>query len=152
MDVIELFVVLCTVVLLCSWAFMIYSNWKSQRNMIQFPPYGYDECPIGYRLDITDNTKCTPKLHTKEIRKDSMDSVSVNPAANDKMTSNNVCAFYNAYKENSTLAWDGLPTKSTYKDPEASKARQILDGCCADGTNTCSSLDFSRLIGKSDLD
>ena len=136
-------VVLCTVVLLCSWSFMIYSNWKGKKDVIQFPPYGYDECPIGYKLDSNDINKCTAKEQLKHIRKAPELQVAVNPAAREKMTSTNVCNFFKEYKDgNKPFAWDGLPTKYTYKDPEASRVREVLDGCCFSGTNKCSSLDF----------
>lgn len=149
MDVIELFIVLCTVVLLCSWSFIIYTNWKGRSDLVKFPPYGYDDCPIGYQLD-KDGTKCEKKSHLSKIFSAPADPFNKNVAAHHKLTSKSVCEFYNLYKNHDKkLAWDGLPTKSTYKDPEASKVRRVLDHCCGDdGTNTCSTLDFSRLIGK----
>jgi hypothetical protein len=151
MDVIELFVVLCTVVLLCSWAFMIYSNWKGKSQVVRFPPYGFDECPIGYRLDES-GSNCTSKDQLGKVYNDIPTNVPANSAAHSKLTSKNVCTFFEEYKDKGTLAWDGLPTKSTYKDPQASKVRKILDNCCTAGGNTCSSLDFSRIIGADDKD
>ncbi len=151
MDVIELFVVLCTVVLLCSWAFMIYSNWKGKNQVVRFPPYGFDECPIGYRLNDKGD-KCDAKDQLTNVYTGHVKDVTNNSAAHSKLTSSDVCTFFKEYKDKEKLAWDGLPTKSTYKDPQSSKVRKILDNCCTAGGNTCSSLDFSRIIGSDDKD
>lgn len=150
MDVIELFVVLSTVVLLCSWGFIIYSNWEGSNKMIRFPPYGYDSCPIGYYLNHL-GTQCEPKAQLTHIGHTRLPTIDVNPAANTTLNKTKVCNLFKEYNDELT-AWDGLPTKATYKNPQLSKAYTILNNCCTDLGNTCSSLDFSRIIGSENDD
>ena len=150
MDILEIFIVICTVVLLSSWGFIIYSNYKSKSSVIQFPPYGYDNCPIGTNLNPISG-KCNYKL--KHYLGDSdINPVEKNAAAGQAMTSREVCSFFNEYnKEDSKhiLAWDGLPTSSTHRYPENNKVYQLLSECCdSTGKNSCNSLDFSRLINE----
>ena len=148
MDILEIFIVICTVVLLSSWGFIIYSNYKSKSSVIQFPPYGYDNCPIGTNYDHN-KKKCTSRL--KNYLNNPKLEVDSNEAAGELITSNNVCSFFNKYKDNtgSPVAWDGLPTIHTHKYPENNKVHQLLSECCSpDGKNSCNSLDFSRLINE----
>jgi len=149
MDILEIFIVICTVVILSSWGFIIYSNFKSKSSVIQFPPYGYDNCPVGTNYN-QDSKKCVYRL--KHYRTDSdVTPVDKNDAAGELMTSDTVCSFFNKYKDNtgSPVAWDGLPTASTHKYPENNKVHQLLSECCSSsGKNSCDSLKFSRLINE----
>ena len=56
MELINIFTILFTVVLFCSWAYLIWSTWKGKSAFVKFPPYGMDVCPFGFDLTSDGNT------------------------------------------------------------------------------------------------
>ena len=113
MDVIDTFVIVCTVVLFCSWGYLIWSNWKGKGYAVRFPPYGFDPCPIGYILKT--NGKCEQKEQTRKIidLENSVDKIS------SKITSQSVCNMYNDYQGEESdykFIYDGVPSKYSHKN------------------------------------
>lgn len=51
MEIIDLFIILSTVILLCSWSFLAWSLYTGNTNFKKFPPYGVPTCPFLYNYD-----------------------------------------------------------------------------------------------------
>lgn len=161
-DVIDSFVIVCTVVLLCAWGFMIYTNWKGKDYAIKFPPYGYDICPIGYRKGTTTN-KCESKGDLKKYFTNMPENVNINEQTVDpKYSSKQLCAFFNEAKkheqDSGKIIWDGLPTKKSHPNVEDNTVYKLLNSCCEniDGSDDdtisaqCNSLQFSKILSGTD--
>ena len=147
MDVIDTFVIVCTVVLFCSWGYLIWSNWKGKGYAVRFPPYGFDPCPIGYILKT--NGKCDPKEQTRRITKDLQNSID---SISSKITSQSVCNMYRDYQgENSDykFIYDGVPSKYSHKNHGQLNTNILLKKCC-DGnaeSGSCNTLMYTQYIG-----
>lgn len=146
-----MFVVICTIVLFCSWGYIIWSNWNSEK-LVRFPPYGFDSCPIGYVLD-KNGTKCEPKDDYVRFNNTSGQSVSVDSTIANP-NSNQVCALFkrvqNDDNSNTRLIWDGMPNKHSHKDWVNNKMYKILNDCCKGNEKGCNQLQFSSVIGQPD--
>lgn len=157
-DVIDSFVIVCTVVLLCAWGFMIYTNWKGKDYAIKFPPYGYDICPIGYKQSTRNDKQCEKKSDLSKYFTNMPKTVNINEdTVNLQYSSKDMCNFFNKAKEE-TVIWDGLPTKKSHPNIEDSTVYQLLNSCCekAEGSaddqvsSRCNSLQFSKILSGTD--
>jgi hypothetical protein len=156
MNTIEIFIIICTVVLFCSWGYIIWTNTKSEK-LIRFPPYGFDPCPIGYIINeqSKDKNEC--------MRKNNYQSQDKNITTTDRLqfsglseniTPNKICNFFDKNKNNNKYIWDGIPTHYSHKDPTLNQMHKLLENCCEtkDETNeNCDNKQFSSLFGHHDL-
>lgn len=146
MDVIDIFLVIFTVVLFCSWGYIVWANWKGKNYIIKFPPYGLDTCPIGYILTNEDSTKCNPKHQLTKINTSQLTPI-------DSNKSKDLCQFVTTHLDKQSTLWDGVPNKYTHLNATSSKVRKLLKNCCnPDGSTTCDLDDFATFMGSSDYD
>jgi hypothetical protein len=154
MDVIDTFVVVCTVVLFCSWGYLIWTNWKGKGYAVRFPPYGYDPCPIGYVLKTNSTgTKCHRKEQTRKITDGLADTVDkISP----KITAQSVCDMYKDYQgeSSSMFIYDGVPSKYSHKDHSQLKTNVLLKDCCDSnsGSGSCNTLMYTQYLGGNNDD
>lgn len=153
MGTIEMFVVICTVVLFCSWGYIIWSNWKSDK-LVRFPPYGFDSCPIGYVLD-QNGTKCNGKDDYDRFYSPAATSAKPEPPAETNPNSIQVCNLFNRVQGEdgggTKMIWDGIPNKHSHKDWTNNKMYKLLESCCTEGEKKgCNQLQFSSVIGQPD--
>lgn len=162
-DVIDSFVIVCTVVLLCAWGFMIYTNWKGKDYAIKFPPYGYDICPVGYKQSTSNAKVCERKADLSKYFTRMPENVNINEKTVDmQYSSKELCNFFNDAKKHEQnsgkVIWDGLPTKKSHPNVEDSTVYQLLNSCCekAEGStddqvsSRCNSLQFSKILSGTD--
>ena len=88
MSIVEIFIVLLTVVLLCSWAYLAWAYNNESKIFKRFPPYGISHCPLHWKLN--DDKQC---IKNENIYGHATDTVSVLPYDRDKP-----CESYNAHK------------------------------------------------------
>lgn len=144
-----MFIVICTVVLFCSWGYLIWSNWESNK-LIRFPPYGFDTCPIGYVLN--ESQMCEPKKDYTNFVKNKKAPTSVRPILPENTNGKTVCDLWETVQsESGSLIWDAIPNKYSHKNPNNNEMFDVLNKCCKDGNKSCNNLKFSRLIGMNDL-
>ena len=146
MDEIDIFVVVCTVVLFSSWGYLIWSNWKGRGYAVRFPPYGYDPCPIGYYLNkMSSGDKCVRKDQTKKT----IDyyTQDITPLPHSASDGSNICDIYNKYQnpmdkedQHAKYIYDGIPSISSHKGHNTLETNVLLSGCC-NGIGKC---DYAR--------
>lgn len=153
MGTIEMFVVICTVVLLCSWGYIIWSNWNSDK-LVRFPPYGFDSCPIGYVLN-EQGTSCQGKVDYNDFFNGGS-SVKSQPVMQSHPTSLQVCKMFEDVQKESgdNMIFDGIPNKHSHKDWTNNKMYSLLNNCCDhendEDKKGCNSLQFASVIGQPD--
>lgn len=159
MDEIDIFVVVCTVVLFSSWGYLIWSNWKGRGYAVRFPPYGYDPCPIGYYLKkmITGDNKCVKKNQTKNTI-DHYDKDEIAPLPQSASNGSNICAIYDKYQEtinpkdqHAQYIYDGIPSISSHKGHNTLETNVLLSGCCS-GIGKCDYTRFNQYTRGTEIE
>jgi hypothetical protein len=165
MDTIDTFVVICTVVLFCSWGYLIWTNWKGGDYIIRFPPYGFDACPIGYYIH---GSKCKPKTQSKKVVDKYDEETILNPYTGNSFTSDRICSFYDNYGKDgvtvdengikryssNSLAgkkiMDGFPTANSHRNYDDTKMWDVISSCCESGgdKSKCNKRTVNMLIGS----
>lgn len=105
MSIVEIFIVLLTVVLLCSWAYLAWTYNHESKVFKRFPPYGVSRCPMHWVLN--------------EDKKCERNEAIYGPARKDEKVSpynhENPCQSYSEHKADGLLAkenWDGYMVQS----------------------------------------
>tara|TARA_Y100000389_G_C17174678_1_gene370890 strand:- start:52 stop:588 length:537 start_codon:yes stop_codon:yes gene_type:complete len=129
MEIVDQFIILATVILLCSWCYLAWSLYKNKTSFVKFPPYGVPTCPFLYSYDAK-NKKCLLnkaafEAHTGGGTSDVMKEYSEDLTPYDR---DRPCATHKILESDvgRTVQWDGL----RYGEDVPNEYKQ----CCDTGT------------------
>lgn len=129
MEIIDQFIILSTVVLLCAWCYLAWSLYKSRTSFMKFPPYGVPNCPFLYSYDSA-TKRCLLNKKAFELHKGKGTS-DVMKGYDDELKPYNrerPCATHKELETigGHTVQWDGLK----YGEDVPNEYKQ----CCSTGT------------------
>jgi len=131
MEIIDQFIILSTVILLCAWCYLAWSLYKSKTSFMKFPPYGVPNCPFLYSYDSKEK-KCLLNTKAFEVHKGKGTS-DVMKGYNEILEPYNrdrPCVTHNKLQAigGHTVQWDGLK----YGEDVPNEYNQ----CCSPETET----------------